>query len=161
MVTQNNFLIESADSNDIPFLIDHHRRMFLDIMLLKGKDTSDLNTNDIDSAYKKKLKNELGRECRAWVIRDKGFVLASGAISIISLVPVPYDPSSKVAYLHSIFTEDKFRKNGFARMIVEKAIQYCKSKGIKRIILNASNSGIPLYESLGFEPAENSMRLWI
>jgi len=77
------------------------------------------------------------------------------------MVPKPEDPSYVVAYLHGIYTEQGYRKNGFASLITKNAIHYCKSRGIKRMTLGASVAGRPIYENIGFQPAVSSMQLSI
>ena len=82
-------------------------------------------------------------------------------VSILTTVPVPDDPSNEIAYLHSMYTVKASRQNGFARKIIETAIHDCRLRGIRRIILNASAVGRPVYEKLGFEIADNAMRMMI
>jgi len=77
------------------------------------------------------------------------------------MVPIPNDYSCKVAFLHSVFTENDFRNQGLATKIMEQAIEFCRLKGMKRLMLNASDEGKPLYEKLGFEFVKNSMRMFI
>jgi GNAT superfamily N-acetyltransferase len=67
----------------------------------------------------------------------------------------------KVAFLHSVFTEPKYRKQGYAKMIVESAIKFCNSNGIKRLLLNTSEEAKSLYKSLGFEYSKTSMSLFL
>lgn len=155
------FSIRVAESNDIPLLTDHHRKMFQDILSSQGIDSDNRNMDKMDEEYQNKLNGELGTECGAWIVKDAGKPVASGAVSIISMVPTPYDHSYKVALLHSLFTENEYRGNGIAGQILEHVVKYCKSRGIKRLLLNASDKGIPLYKKFGFEPVGNSMRLWI
>ncbi len=45
-----------------------------------------------------------------------------------------------------------------ARRIVETAVEACRARGLKRVMLHASDAGRPLYESLGFRQT-NEMRL--
>jgi len=108
------------------------------------------------------LKREIAAgSCKAWVVRNGNRLVASGAISIVSYVPVPNDPNPHIAYLHSMYTEKEFRGRKYAQQIVEKAIQYCKENGICRIVLNASDAGRSVYEKSGFLPAPETMRLVI
>jgi GNAT superfamily N-acetyltransferase len=99
--------------------------------------------------------------CKAWAIENEDRIIASGAITIVSFVPTPTDLSSRVAYLHSMYTERRYRNNSFAGLIVEKTIQYCKDNGIRRVFLNASEAGRPIYEEIGFCSAPEIMRLMI
>ena len=159
---KDKFIILPATPEDIPLLADHHRKMFEEVVMSQTLYPKALNSERLDREYIHKLINELGTTCHAWIVKkNDGEVIASGGVSIISMVPVPNDYSCKVAYIHSIFTEDKFRNNGLARQIIDEILQFCRRQGIKRLILNASDAGRPLYEKIGFESATNSMRMII
>lgn len=155
-------LLREATERDISQLGIHHRKMFEEIWVNKCKCLDPSICKEIEEAYVQKLKQELlNGTCKAWVVEHENRIIASGAISIVSFVPSPYDLSSNVAYLHSMYTEKEYRNNGFANLIINKAIQYCKDHKIKRMILNASEAGRPVYEKLGFRPAPDTMRLII
>lgn len=154
--------IQLATVHDIPIIVTHHHKMFEEMWLLKGSEIDTHQFEAMDEAFTKKLKEELlNGKCKAWVIRNGDEIVASGAMSINSRTPIPYDPSCDVAHLHSIFTVSNYRKRGFAELITKTAIQYCKSKGIKRITLGASDAGRPIYEKIGFMTKLNSMMLFI
>ena len=117
---------------------------------------------EIEKAYTQKLETEMNfGACKAWVIEDKGEIISSGAITFVSFVPTPYDVSSKIAYLHSIYTKQSHRNRKCAQQIVRAAISYCRSHGINTIILDASNEGKPIYEKIGFRSTPEMMRLFI
>lgn len=152
--------IREATVSDISLLAIHHRKMFEEIWENKGEDLDSSRFVEIETSYIKKLQSQLqDGSCKAWVIEDEQRIIASGAISIVSFVPTPQDLSSNVAYLHSMYTEKDQRNNHCAKRIIEQALRYCKAHGIKRIILNASEAGRPIYERIGFRSAPETMRL--
>lgn len=147
---------------EIPILARHHRMMFEAIWRQKGLTLSPLAGHEIEVAYRNKLDQQLPQgTCRSWVAEQGGHIVASGAVSIASLVPVPGDGNHQVAYVHTIFTEKDFRRQGWAGRITETILADCKNRGIKRILLNASAQGRPLYEKLGFQPLPEMMRLLV
>lgn len=114
----------------------------------------------IGNEYATKLTREIPTgACVAWVIQAGDRVVSSGAISIVSYVPVPHDPSSQIAFLHSIYTEKEYRHRHFACRITQAAAEYCRNRGILRLYLFASDAGRPVYEKAGFEPVPNLMML--
>ena len=154
--------LREASESDIPRLGVHHRKMFEEIWEEKGESIDPSFGKKMERAYAKKLKQELtDGSCKAWVIESENRIVASGAITIASLVPTPKDLSSSVAYLHSMYTEKEYRNNHFANLIVERAIRFCRDNRIKRVFLNASEAGRPIYEKLGFRAAPEMMRLVI
>jgi GNAT superfamily N-acetyltransferase len=157
-----NFPIHEATTDDIPILVMHHHKMFKEIWIQKGLEIDSHQFEEMDKAYTKKLNEELVLgTCTAWVVKKEDQIVASGAITIHSMVPRPDDSSFRVAHLHSVFTELNCRKNGFASLITKKAILYCKSRGIRRMTLGASAAGRPIYEKKGFKPSVSSMQLSI
>jgi GNAT superfamily N-acetyltransferase len=154
--------IHSATPDDIWLLAVHHRKMFEEIWEQKGKILETHTAKEIEKAYHRKLEKEIpDGTCRAWLFKNGSQAVASGAISIISFVPIPDDPNHSVAYLHSMYTEKNFRGRKYARRIIERAVDTCKENGIRRVVLNASNAGRPLYERLGFVSSPETMRLFI
>ncbi len=151
-----------AKKEDIPLLALHHVRMFEEIRAIEGKTCDPDKMAQMELAYKAKLQAGLGTGAlAAWVAKADGRVAASGAVSFISLVPVPEDPSDQVVFFHSLYTEKACRGQGLARQILETAIAHAREKGIRRFQLSASNAGRPLYKSLGFLPVHEGMRLWL
>ena len=154
--------VREATEDDIPQLAVHHRKMFEEIWERRGHQVYASIFVEMETAYARKLEQELlSGSCKAWIIEDTHAVVASGAVTVVSFVPTPADASSKVAYLHSMYTEKGFRNNSFANRIVESAIQYCQANGIKRIVLDASEAGRPIYEKIGFGSAPEFMRFLI
>lgn len=154
--------IRESSSNDISVMATHHRKMFEEIWEQKGKRLGSTRASEIENAYAHKLVTEMESGiCRAWVIEDEGKIISSGAMTFVSFVPNPSDLSSKVAYLHSMFTEKSHRNRKCAQQIIHKVIEHCKANGIKRIVLNASDAGQPLYQKTGFRSAPDTMRLFI
>jgi GNAT superfamily N-acetyltransferase len=154
--------IQEATYDDIKQLAIHHRKMFEEIWEMKGQKVAAEKAQEIEKRYSEKLEKQISAgTCKAWVVRDGNQLIASGAISIVSFVPVPNDTNHNVAYLHSMYTEKDFRGKKYAQQIIDKAIQYCKENGISRVILNASDAGKPIYEKAGFVSSPESMRLFI
>ncbi len=158
----SSILIREATVQDIPELAVHHGKMFAEIWEQKGETITADCIREMENAYSKKLEEQIpARNCKAWVVEAGDHIVASGAVSIASFVPVPMDLNHQVAYLHSIYTEKEFRGRQFAQGIVQKALHYCKENEIKRVILNTSDAGRPIYLKLGFTSASEAMKLFI
>jgi GNAT superfamily N-acetyltransferase len=157
-----NITLSGATSNDITILASHHRKMFKEIWEKDGKNLNEGRLDEVEKAYIKKLEEQFtDNTCKAWVVKNQNKIVASGAITICSFVPTPLDLSYKVAFFHSLYTEEKSRNLNCAKIILEKAIRYCKDKGMKRVLLAASDAGRPMYQKIGFKPTSDLMRLYI
>ncbi|MED4588475.1 GNAT family N-acetyltransferase [Priestia flexa] len=66
--------------------------------------------------------------------------------------------SSLVLTYHTLPT---YRKQGLAKQLLEKCIEECKNRDVKRIWLHASKDGEPLYKSMGFSFKGSEMELFL
>ena len=149
-----------ASPEDIPFLVNHHREMFEEIREKTGNPSDPPALAALENEYTGKLARELpAGACIAWVVYIGDHLVASGAISIVSYVPVPHDLSSRIAFLHSIYTEPEYRHRHYARRITQAAADFCRDQKIRRLYLFASDAGRPVYEKSGFVPVPNMMLL--
>jgi GNAT superfamily N-acetyltransferase len=157
-MTDNQPYIRIATREDIPVLAEHHRKMFEEIWEKKGVASDPAGLRALETAYAGKLSKEMKTgACTAWVAVTDDRIVASGAVSIVSYVPVPFDLSTKIAFLHSVYTEKEYRNRHYADRITQEAVGFCRSRGIKRLYLFASDDGRPVYEKNGFNPVENVM----
>lgn len=134
--------------------------MFEEIWANRGEKISRVLSKGIEKPYVLMFRQQLpDGSCNAWVIEDTGRVIASGAVSFVNYVPTPLDPSCTIAYLHSMYTEKGRRNSQCAARIVRQVLDCCRARGIKRVILNASGTGRPVNEKIGFSRATDMMRL--
>jgi GNAT superfamily N-acetyltransferase len=149
-----------ATPEDIPFLAHHHRKMFEEIREKTGNPADLPLLAALEKEYSVKLAREIpSGACIAWVVVSGDRIVSSGAISIVSYVPVPHDMSSTIAFLHSVYTEKEYRHRHYARRITGAAADYCRDRGIRRLYLFASDAGQQVYEKVGFVPVPNTMLL--
>lgn len=152
--------IREAEKSDIPVLALHHRKMFQEIWSKKGTTLDEHLLDQVEQAYAEKLTGQFSdKSCKAWLAVQDDTVVASGAVTIISFVPTPQDLSHQLGYLHSLYTEKEYRGKHCAHTIIDQVIVFCTEKGIKRIILTASDEGRPIYHAIGFRAAPELMRL--
>ena len=156
----NECCLRIATPEDIPILVNHHRKMFEEIREKTGNPADPAALAALEKEYSGKLSREIPcGACIAWVVQIGDSIVSSGAISIVSYVPVPHDLSSRIAFLHSIYTGPEYRHRHYARRITQAAADYCRHAGIKRLYLFASDAGRPVYEKAGFVPVPNMMLL--
>ncbi|MGF7056735.1 GNAT family N-acetyltransferase [Brassicibacter mesophilus] len=69
---------------------------------------------------------------------------------------------SRSGYISELFIEEKYRGNGLALTLMEKAISWVKSKDADSIRLNVNSENlraIRFYEKLGFKEVNKTLRL--
>jgi N-acetylglutamate synthase-like GNAT family acetyltransferase len=147
-----------AGGAEIAVLARFHRLMFEEIWAARGFPAAEESMRAVEEQYSKKLREGFSDgSCRAWVVKTGGRVVSGGAVSIATYVPVPFDPSCRIGFVHSIYTEKDERHRGHAGRIVRAATAFCKDAGIHRVYLFASADGKPVYEKEGFMPVDTAM----
>ena len=144
---------------DIPTLVSHRRKMFEDMAALKDEQLDRAGLDAMAAAYAALLRYEIpAGSTRAWLIEEGGRIAASGALKFTDWLPRPDGSRRGLVYVHSVYTEPAYRRQGLARHLLSAMIDYCRDNGWPRVSLHASEMGRGLYEDLGFTPT-NEMRL--
>ena len=77
----------------------------------------------------------------------------------ITVMPTYSHPTGKRAHIMNVYTRSEFRRMGAARKMVEFLLAEARERGVTYVSLDATESGRPLYEALGFRGSEESMGL--
>ncbi|MFL6055356.1 MAG: GNAT family N-acetyltransferase [Actinoallomurus sp.] len=75
---------------------------------------------------------------------------ACGIGAIDRRLPSPYNPRGLVGHVFGVVTDPAHRRHGHSRSIMEVLLGWFTDQGVRRVDLNASPDGEPLYRSLGF-----------
>ena len=149
------YAIRRATLDDVPILVAHRRGMFeamgyADREALAG----------MDAGFAEWVREKLiAEEYVGWFAVDPDGSVACGVgVWLLDWPPTASDPTRPRAYVLNMFTEGAHRRGGLARRLMRDVLAWCRAKGIRTVVLHASDSGRPLYDSLGFEPT-NEMRL--
>jgi GNAT superfamily N-acetyltransferase len=84
-------------------------------------------------------------------VRDGGVLAASGT-------SISY--GEDLAWIGMMLTLPEYRRRGFARQLMERALEFLTNRGVRCIGLDATDMGQPLYESLGFR-VECQIERWV
>ena len=95
----------------------------------------------------------------AFVALSSGIEAGCGAICLTEELPSPDNPSGKCAYLMNIYVKSEFRENGIAHALVTRLIEEAKNRNCGKIYLETTESGRPVYASLGFHDLPDMMKL--
>jgi GNAT superfamily N-acetyltransferase len=97
----------------------------------------------------------------AFVAEQGGRVVGSGGISIYDNPPGP-GPTTREAYVMSMFTEPDARGRGVARAILDALMEFAREAGgVGRVWLRASEMGRPVYLRAGFEPRDSYLQMYL
>ena len=90
---------------------------------------------------------------------DGNEVIGCASMSYIRIMPTFSHSTGKRAHLMNVYTRRNYRRQGIARKMVELLIEETWKKGATEISLDATESGRPLYESMGFTDSTECMVL--
>ena len=91
--------------------------------------------------------------------KDGDEIIGCASMSFIRIMPTFDHPTGKRAHLMNVYTRNEYRRRGIARKMVELLIEESLKAGATEISLDATESGRPLYESMGFVDSTECMVL--
>jgi GNAT superfamily N-acetyltransferase len=95
----------------------------------------------------------LGRDLAIFVVDAEvpGSLAASGAGTIATRLPTPHNPTARVGYVQWVATDDRYRRRGYARQILEALLAWYADNRVPVVELHATPDAEPLYRDLGFD----------
>lgn len=78
---------------------------------------------------------------------------------VFSRMPAAGRPPAQWLYAANVFVAERHRRAGVGRLLMQELIDFARRRSMVRVVLAPSEVSLPLYESLGFRPAHDLMRL--
>jgi ribosomal protein S18 acetylase RimI-like enzyme len=156
------FVIRAAGPSDIPVLAAHRAAMFRDMGQLTARQEQPLTR--ATAAY---LREALPRgEYLGWIAEDGGMTgvtIGGAGVQLRPILPRPRSGNDDLelgpeAIVLNVYVEPAWRRRGVGEALMRTLLDGLAARGIRRIVLHASENGRRLYERLGFVPS-NEMRL--
>jgi ribosomal protein S18 acetylase RimI-like enzyme len=102
----------------------------------------------------------------AWVAESMGSPpepIGGAGVQLRPILPRPRPPGESIelgpeAIVLNVYVEPPWRRRGVAEALMRALLSALAERGIRRIVLHASDDGKRLYQRLGFVPT-NEMRL--
>jgi ribosomal protein S18 acetylase RimI-like enzyme len=91
---------------------------------------------------------------------DRGSLAACGIGMTAQRVPGPHNPSGRYGYVQSMVTDERHRRRGLARAVLEHLMARFAADGVLRVDLHATAAGEPLYRSMGFTDGAQPELRW-
>jgi GNAT superfamily N-acetyltransferase len=147
-----NHTIRPATIADIPHIVSHREQMFRDMGIPAAFD-------DMAAAMELWLRHAIpAHTYRGWIAAAPDGEIAGGAgLLVIPWPPGPMTMDPRCGFVFNVYTHPSHRHQGVARRLMEAMHDWCRSEGIERVVLNASQFGHSLYTSMGYVPTEEPM----
>jgi ribosomal protein S18 acetylase RimI-like enzyme len=155
------FTVREADATDIPFLARHRAAMFRDMGKLATHQEETLVR--ATATY---LRDAMPRgDYLAWVAQDTGeppAIIGGAGAQLRPLLPRPgFGDDLELgpeAIVLNVYVEPAWRRRGAAEALMRAVLDTLAQRGIRRIVLHASDDGRRLYERLGFVSTNEMVR---
>ena len=151
------YSIRTATLDDCGIIAGHRHRMFREI----GKHDPQ-KLDGMTEAFMPWLESRMAAgEYLGWMaMASDGTVAAGLGRWLMDWPPHVLGGGSRRGNIINVYTEAAHRKRGLARLLLNAALDCCRTNGVDVIVLHASKEGRHLYESAGFQPT-NEMRLML
>ncbi len=156
MPTAENISIRKANVEEEILIAEHFYKMWLDIGI--PKDAIEQNWQEIILQFIENARQNLAYQ--AFIAKIDGIIIGSVSCQLYAgLYPnIIKSNHRKLGYIWGVYVEPIYRKQGIAKQLTNRAIEYLKNIGCTRVVLNASPAGKPLYTNLNFIES-NAMHL--
>ena len=81
---------------------------------------------------------------------DGSFCLATDDELLATVIVICY--GTELAWIGMVVTHPDYQRQGLARQMMDIGLEYTRKRGIRTVMLDASQMGYPLYVKLGFQP---------
>ncbi len=92
---------------------------------------------------------------------DNNKAVGCATLCLIRLIPTADHPTGVRAHLMNVYVDEKYRRQGIAREMLTLLLAKAQEKGVTGVSLDATESGKPLYEALGFRASNEHMEIKI
>jgi len=159
---ESGFRVRPAQSSDVEILAHHRSAMFHDMGQLAPEAQGALT-----AATASYLRTAMpAGNYLAWVAEDgaePGTIIGGAGAQLRPIMPRPRAGAAGLelgpeAIVLNVYVEPAWRRRGVAAALMRTLLADLADRGIRRIVLHASDEGRQLYERLGFT-ATNEMRL--
>jgi GNAT superfamily N-acetyltransferase len=157
MVMNPSIHIRKGAPADLP-VIAHHRISMMASMDIGDPSTYESYALEFQEFARRSMSDQTYHQ---WLAETETGKVVSGAAAYV--VPWPGNPKDhrqKRVYIINVFTEPEHRRKGIARALLQEIIAWCHDQGFKSVRLVSSEMGVPLYQSLGFQPTREMKLEW-
>ena len=152
-----NITYRKATVNDIDNLAK-----IRSIFIMEATGCSETERGEMETANKIYFKRALSDDSFvAWFALDGDRIVATSGLSFSVVPPALHCRDGKTAYIMNMFTFPEYRKQGIGTELFKRTVEEAKSRGYKRITLNATDMGKPLYQKYGFKDMIGDMVFYV
>jgi len=145
--------LRQATPADAALIAEHRHKMFAD-----NDFATEAHLSTMDTTFEPWVRERLadGRYI-GLLLEENGKVLAGAGIHFQDFAPHWMDIKPERAYLLNFYTAPETRGKGYAKQMLQAAVDVCRAHGVGVVTLHASPYGRPIYEKFGFQASTEMM----
>jgi GNAT superfamily N-acetyltransferase len=121
---------------------------------------SDVAPSELTAALYAYFERTLATRSGTTVVAESGgHLIACGSLNPMQRLPSPRNLLGTDAYLTNMYTVPEWRGRGVGTAIVQRLISEARQQNAKRILLQATDAGRPVYRACGFQAKPDAMEL--
>lgn len=93
----------------------------------------------------------------SWLAVDGGKIVGTSGMSFVEKPPYFGCPSGKIGLLSSMYVLPEYRRQGIARILLDKVVGEARDYGCGAVHITASDMGVLLYTDYGFKKNDKFM----
>ncbi len=140
-------IFEKATANDTQDLIGLRIAFLLEDEGVMPESTLSLIADQLPAYFRRHLNKDLF----IFVCRDAGTIVGCCFLSVSEKPANPRFINGKTGTVLNVYTKPGYRRKGVARKLMQMLLAESADLKLDYVELKASESGYPLYRSLGFE----------
>ena len=146
--------IRKANLEDIELLIKNRMEF---ICLLSGDypENFESATREYMAAH---MKNET---LLCYIAIESGEILSSAMMSVYDTLPTMKSPGGRHGYLYNVYTKESYRRQGLSTKVLSAIFAEAEQLGVDKVVLDYTDDGLKLYETLGFQRPERHLEFHI
>ena len=149
---KNEISVRIAQESDLPAVLTIRMEMLSDVN--KGK--------SFDEEFRERTRDYFtnGDQTTALAFDGENAV-GCATICYVRVMPTFSHPTGNRAHIMNVYVNAEYRRRGIAREMMKMLLDEAKLREVTQITLDATESGRPLYQALGFSGSEEFMELII
>lgn len=147
-------LYRLATLSDMDQLIELRKNQLID----EGQSAEDLIDAELRHFFTKTLTNQ---SLVQWVIEEQDRFIATAGVLFYEFPPSFMNKDGLRAYVTNVYTEPTYRGQGLASALLNRLVVEAKRRDVRKLFLEASTIGKPMYKKYGFIENDAWMELWV
>lgn len=143
------------------FMADEFCKLRMKLFFELGEINLSTDIDSLEKATKDYYLLYIDRDLICWGIKNESKIAATASLCLFSRIPYEENKTGSEGYILNIYTLPEYRKKGFAKSLINEIIKYAEDNNIKRLWLDSSKEGRPVYLKKGFEEKNNVMEMFL